>query len=36
MPFLSMRLVKYWVLIGEVLGCLHIVAILKGFLDTIK
>lgn len=36
MPFLSMRLVKSWALIGEMLGCLHTIVIFKGFLDTIK
>lgn len=35
-PFLSMRLVKYWTLFGEMLECLHTVVIFKGFLGTIK
>lgn len=35
-PLLSMRLVKYWVLIGETLECLLTVVIFEGFLDAIK
>lgn len=36
MPFLSVRQVKYWVLIGEMLESLIRVLIFKCFLDAIK